>query len=161
MRRRRRKKDVAAVTNTLLYVLPSPPFPLELKTKHTVPALALSQQNSSASIFLFLSEICNFLLFTVFVYLSIYLNILSNKNINTLKTYSNEKGHPITHFFSKNAHIYPVFIYLRTAGNQQKVTFGLLLKQKTDTNAYSKEIVSGAELGDPIMVGFIPVVEIT
>lgn len=42
---RRRKKDVAAATNTLHYVLPSPPFPLEFKTKHTVPALALSQHN--------------------------------------------------------------------------------------------------------------------
>lgn len=43
------EKDVAAATNTLLYVLPTPPFPLELKTKHTVPALAVSQQNPSAS----------------------------------------------------------------------------------------------------------------
>lgn len=44
------EKDVAAATNTLLYVLPSPPFPLELITKHTVPALALSQQCPSASL---------------------------------------------------------------------------------------------------------------
>lgn len=42
------EKDVTSATNTLLYVLPSPPFPLEFKTKHTVPALALSQQNPSA-----------------------------------------------------------------------------------------------------------------
>lgn len=53
---RRRKKDVAAATNTLLYVLPSPPFPLEFKTKNTVPALALSQHNPPASVFFFRHE---------------------------------------------------------------------------------------------------------
>lgn len=63
MRKRRRNEDVAAATNTLLHVLPFPPFPLGPKTKQTLPALALPQQSPSA--FLFLKEdggsrICRF-----------------------------------------------------------------------------------------------------
>lgn len=103
------------------------------------------------------------------VYLSIYFKALSNKNINTLTTYSNEKGrYPITHFLVKML-TYILFLYISgvesglISANQRKVTFGFLQMYIHQTNILRKELgLSVAEQGDPIMVGFIiPMAEIS